>query len=339
MRRIFWVVIGLALFAAAWGGAKEANACWFTSCFGTKNTTFYAPAVPVYAAAPASCGPVCNPCQQSVGYAPQAVYRPIVAAPIVAYRPAPIVAYRPAPIVAYRPVATCNSCAPATTAYRPVSLAVPQTAYLPYSTFRPVYTPLVPVAAAPITTYYAPPAVLLAGVGAMAPAAGEPALPGSSCCGAGGMATPIGTISSPANTTFAAPATSSSSPSDAAHSVQRTSGDTAPLHQPAHAAAEAEGTGAANQAPIRDDSRATETGKPETGGAGAGTNDAQPPEAGKSGKDSSENSTKLPKLLGPENQTARNFRVSMPYLRTVKRTTVAPAGQPEVDSDGWSAAR
>jgi len=92
----------------------------------------------------------------TVGYAPIAVARPVVAAPVVAaYAPAPVTTYyAPAPVVS----------APVTTYYAPAApVAAPVTTY-----YAPpagvVGVPLggrvdtfyVPAVAAPVTSYYAP---------------------------------------------------------------------------------------------------------------------------------------------------------------------------------------
>jgi hypothetical protein len=74
----------------------------------------------------------------AVGYAPVAVARPVVAAPVVAaYAPAPVTTY-------YAPAATVA--APVTSYYPPAATAAPVTAY---------YAPSAPLAA-PVTAYYAP---------------------------------------------------------------------------------------------------------------------------------------------------------------------------------------
>ena len=74
----------------------------------------------------------------AVGYAPVAVARPVVAAPVVAaYAPAPVTTY-------YAPAATVA--APVTSYYAPAATAAPVTTY---------YAPPATVAA-PVTAYYAP---------------------------------------------------------------------------------------------------------------------------------------------------------------------------------------
>src|SRR5688572_4640054 len=123
-RRMTAWMAGLALFALP----AQTQACWLTSCFGHHSrTTFYAPV----AAAPA-----CNTCvPQTVSYAPQMAYRPLLTT-------TPVTALRP--VIATDP---CTGCA--TTVMRPTTAYVQRTVMMPYTTYRPVVQ----------TSYYAPAAV------------------------------------------------------------------------------------------------------------------------------------------------------------------------------------
>lgn len=164
MRRL---VVASAASVALLGAPRQSQAIFhwlFPNCCGG-GTTYanYAPAV-------------VQPAPQVCSYMPQVSYR---------------VAYLPTPVVAYQPVPSCNPCTGcATTAYRPVTSYAVQPRYVPYTTYRPVYS--TPCCAAPS---YAASTVSYPAASYVVPAAAP------SCCGS--------TISS-AETYGAAPSTYSS---------------------------------------------------------------------------------------------------------------------------------
>jgi len=118
---------------------------------------------PAPSVAPAFIAPPCV----TPGYAPAAApgcvpqtcgYAPVVATPVVAYRPF-------VQRVGYAPVAAYSPYAGAMTAYRPMFGLGYQTRLMPYTTYRMAYTPAVPYVSyyspyasnySPYATYYSP---------------------------------------------------------------------------------------------------------------------------------------------------------------------------------------
>jgi hypothetical protein len=168
------VVAGLGVFAAP---VESQACCLFGHCH--RQTTFFAPPV---------AAPVCNPCvQQTVNYAPQVAYRPLLTT---------------TPVTACRPVTSVDPCTGCpTTVMRPTTAFVQRTMMVPYTTYRPVVQtsafapapmpvqPACPTGACGATTTYFQPAQAAPMISTPAPAITTPG-----CCGA---------TSAPAPTTFA----------------------------------------------------------------------------------------------------------------------------------------
>ena len=129
---------------------------WCKGC----NAAPAAPPAPAYVAPPAvSYYAPCAP-PTVVNYVPQTYYRPVVVN---------------TPVTSYQPVTSCGLCGP-TTSMRPVTTMVQQTQYVPYTSYRLMYSAAYPA----YTANYMAPAVV-------APAAIAPA-PAPACCGAGAPA-------------------------------------------------------------------------------------------------------------------------------------------------------
>jgi hypothetical protein len=113
---------------------------WFGGgCCGGGTTAYrpytaaYAPYYAAYPAAPA-CN-TCSPCAQTCNYVPQTCYR---------------VVYQQVPVTACQPVPTCDPCGGQVTAMRPVVTYQMQARVVPYTTYRPVYAPMVSYAPAAV---------------------------------------------------------------------------------------------------------------------------------------------------------------------------------------------
>lgn len=91
--------------------------------------------------------PVCNPCAQQMtcNYVPQTSYR---------------VQYVSVPVTTYRPLMTCDPCGCQTTCMRPETTYVQRAQYVPYTSYKMVYTMARPACAT--TTYYAATAAAVA---------------------------------------------------------------------------------------------------------------------------------------------------------------------------------
>ncbi|HEY4310405.1 MAG TPA: hypothetical protein VGN12_13215 [Pirellulales bacterium] len=121
-----------------------------------------APPAPAYVPPPAvSYYAPCAP-PTVVNYVPQTYLRPVVVN---------------TPVTTYQPVTSCGLCGPTTT-MRPVTTMVQQTQYVPYNSYRLVYSAAMPV----VTANYLAPAIAPPPVMAPAPP------PAPACCGQGAPA-------------------------------------------------------------------------------------------------------------------------------------------------------
>lgn len=103
------------------------NACWLTSCFSCCKPkpapTFCPP--PVAVCPPPA--PVCDVCPQQVSYVPQTSYRAVEQC---------------VPVTTCRPETVCDPCGGAQTVMRPVTTYTRRQVMVPYTTYRPVVTPV-----------------------------------------------------------------------------------------------------------------------------------------------------------------------------------------------------
>jgi len=152
----------------------------FHWCRGCNSAPAAAPA-PAYVAPPAvSYYAPCAP-PTVVNYVPQTYYRPVVVN---------------TPVTSYQPVTSCGLCGP-TTSMRPVTTMVQQTQYVPYTSYRLMYSAAYPA----YTANYLAPAVV-----APAPA------PAPACCGAAAPAVVPGAVTAAPSLSGPVPGTSAYPP-------------------------------------------------------------------------------------------------------------------------------
>lgn len=119
-------VLAIASVSAAFAPTTS-EACWLTHCFSCCKPK---PA-PTYCPPPA---PACDVCPQQVNYVPQTCYRAVETC---------------VPTTTCRPETICDPCTGPQTVMRPVTTYARKQVMVPYTTYRPVVTP---VAAAPCST-------------------------------------------------------------------------------------------------------------------------------------------------------------------------------------------
>lgn len=133
VRRVVWLCAVVGGMAAV-PTESQAIFHWFGcgGCGGGGTTAFrpiaaapspYMAAMPV---APA-CNTGCSPCGQTCNYMPQTCYRTVL---------------QQVPVTAFQPVASCDPCGNQVTAMRPVVTFQTQARLVPFTTYRPVYTPM-----------------------------------------------------------------------------------------------------------------------------------------------------------------------------------------------------
>lgn len=128
VRRVIWlgaVTIAMATVPAESLAIFHGSGC--NSC--GRGTTAYRPITPTYApmavAQPMAMG--CSSCAQTCNYMPQTCYRTV---------------YQQVPVTSFQPVAACGPCGNQVTAMRPVVTYQMQARLVPYTTYRPVFSPM-----------------------------------------------------------------------------------------------------------------------------------------------------------------------------------------------------
>lgn len=277
----------------------SAQACWFTDCF--KCFHCCKPKPVTYAVAPA-CPPPAPVCPQpACEVCPQQVSY----VQQTSFR----TEYRCEPCTTYRPVTTCDPCTGCpTTVMQPVTTMVRRPVMVPFTTLRPVVTTAAPAVsgAAYSSPYY---------TGAAAPA------PGCSSCGTGGAVAAPAMMTPAATQAFPAPSlspTPSYNPSPMGSPTPATT-PSSPTFQP-------NGTNG--------------TSTP------SGTNSLRPeypaiPDMNhnhQNGPTTNPSSATPPRLLDPNNQTARRSLIGASAVPAIYQSTYAGATVKPVsaNSDGWS---
>jgi hypothetical protein len=136
-RKLRGLVLTCAVAAAVLAVPADSSACcdWLFGGWGAR-TTYSAPAwassyAPAYYApactAPTCSAPACSSCvSQSVGYAPQTVYRTV---------------YQQTPVTTYAACTSCDACTGCpVTYYRPITTWAYRATLMPYTTYRVVYS-------------------------------------------------------------------------------------------------------------------------------------------------------------------------------------------------------
>src|ERR1700677_2371375 len=133
-RKLQFVLGSLAACSLLAGGAANSNAqcnCLRRPAFAAPAfaaPAFAAPVAPITSYRPAFFAPAAPVIPQTVNYMPYTAYRTV---------------YTNMPVTTYQPAAACGPCGGATTVMRPVTTYALRPQLFPYTTYRPVYAPVV----------------------------------------------------------------------------------------------------------------------------------------------------------------------------------------------------
>ncbi len=287
----------------------QTQACWLTNCFKCckpKPTTY--------------CAPACDPCPQQVNYVPQTCYRTVTQC---------------VPCTTMKPECSIDPCTGCpTTVMRPVTTMVQRTVQVPYTTFRPVVTP-VSMPASPCATgacggatnYYTPSSAAMP--------VGLPVgmnQPGCTNCAQGATyAAPAATYSTPAPAaTYGAPAAAPSYTTP----TYTTPGSTMPAPSLSSPPMGSPTPAAPSIAPMSTYQNGTL--------APPATNTLRPVPDVQQYSDPKVNSSSAPRLLDPNNRTTarpmHRTAVLPAIFQMPERNVIQPVSQQSDSADNWAAA-